>query len=185
HAGDDGRGADLRRLRLHEGVPRREAHEGREAAPDLRGDVADPAHGDRTKSALAALALIACAGPPEIEPVPLAIYGARGDDARCAWAVRCRHVPDEATCRRLLDPKNSDVRRAEDAVQAGRLAYDPWAAARCLVAAAGAECLAQPFGAPECADVFTGLRARGQSCSSDFECAGDDVCADRACGLEC
>ena len=45
--GDDRRGAGLRRLRLHEGVPGREADARREALPDLRGHVADPAARDR------------------------------------------------------------------------------------------------------------------------------------------
>ena len=45
--GDDERGPGLRRLRLHEGVPGREADARREAVPDLRGDVADPAARDR------------------------------------------------------------------------------------------------------------------------------------------
>ncbi len=41
------RGPGLRRLRLHQGVPGREAHARREAVPDLRGDLADPAARDR------------------------------------------------------------------------------------------------------------------------------------------
>ena len=45
--GDDRRRPDLRRLRVHQGVPGREAHARREAVPDLRGHVADPAARDR------------------------------------------------------------------------------------------------------------------------------------------
>ena len=45
--GDDRRGPGLRRLRLHEGVSGREADARREAVPDLRGHVADPAARDR------------------------------------------------------------------------------------------------------------------------------------------
>ena len=45
--GHDRRGAGLRRVRLHEGVPGREADARREAVPDLRGHVADPAARDR------------------------------------------------------------------------------------------------------------------------------------------
>ena len=45
--GDDRRGPGVRRLRLHEGVPGREADARREAVPDLRGHVADPAARDR------------------------------------------------------------------------------------------------------------------------------------------
>ena len=52
--GHDRRRADLRRLRLHEGVPGREADARREAVPDLRGHVADPAARDRPGDLLAA-----------------------------------------------------------------------------------------------------------------------------------
>ena len=45
--GDDRRRAGLRRLRLHQGVPGREADARREAVPDLRGHLADPAARDR------------------------------------------------------------------------------------------------------------------------------------------
>ena len=45
----DRRGPDLRRLRLHEGVPGREADARREAAADLRGHQPDPAHGHRAQ----------------------------------------------------------------------------------------------------------------------------------------
>ena len=45
--GHDRRGPGLRRLRLHQGVPGREADARREAVPDLRGHVADPAARDR------------------------------------------------------------------------------------------------------------------------------------------
>src|ERR1041385_6680307 len=48
--GDDRRRSGLRRLRLHEGVPRREAHARRQAVPDLRGHVADPAPRDRQRN---------------------------------------------------------------------------------------------------------------------------------------
>ena len=53
--GDDRRRAGLRRLRLHEGVPGREADARREAVPDLRGHVADPAPRDRQRDLHAAL----------------------------------------------------------------------------------------------------------------------------------
>ena len=49
---DHRRRPDLRRLRLHEGVPGREADAGREAVPDLRGHLADPAAGDRPRGPL-------------------------------------------------------------------------------------------------------------------------------------
>src|SRR5204862_3791291 len=55
--GHDRRSPDLRRVRLHEGVPGREADAGREALPDLRGHLADPAARDRTRNLPAARAL--------------------------------------------------------------------------------------------------------------------------------
>src|ERR687891_1269924 len=49
YAVDYGRGAGLRRLRLHQGVSGREADARREAVPDLRGHLADPAARDRER----------------------------------------------------------------------------------------------------------------------------------------
>src|SRR5207245_2141162 len=49
--GHDRRRAGLRRLRLHEGVPSREADARREAVPDLRGHLADPTARDRPRAA--------------------------------------------------------------------------------------------------------------------------------------
>ncbi len=51
HGGHDRRRPDLRRLRLYEGVPGREADAGRQAVPDLRGNLADPAARDRARTA--------------------------------------------------------------------------------------------------------------------------------------
>ncbi len=48
------RRADLRRLRLHQGLPRREAVPRREDHAALRGHLADPAPGDRPRDAAAA-----------------------------------------------------------------------------------------------------------------------------------
>ena len=47
----DRRGPDLRRQRLHEGVPGREADARRKADADLRGHQPDPAPGDRPRAA--------------------------------------------------------------------------------------------------------------------------------------
>ena len=49
--GHDGRGAGLRRLRLHQGLPGREADARREDHAALRGHVADPAARDRARDA--------------------------------------------------------------------------------------------------------------------------------------
>ena len=62
----------LRRLRLHQGVPGREAHARREAVPDLRGHLADPAARDREGDLP-----LGDAGPPRVDlgPVGGAIRG--------------------------------------------------------------------------------------------------------------
>ena len=52
-ARDGERRADLRRLRLHQGVPGREVLPRREALHDRRGDARDPAHGHRAQPARA------------------------------------------------------------------------------------------------------------------------------------
>ncbi|WP_428269756.1 hypothetical protein, partial [Haliangium sp.] len=67
--------------------------------------------------ALVAGTMVAC-GSADPAPVDLDRFGIEARAALCDWAVRCAHVPDHATCERLLDPKNYDTRRAEDAVAA-------------------------------------------------------------------
>ena len=67
------------------------------------------------RASFALLALAACSGD-SVAPVPLAELSSGLADAVCEWASRCVHVPDDATCRRLIDPKDYDVCRAQDAV---------------------------------------------------------------------
>jgi hypothetical protein len=99
--------------------------------------------------------------------------------------VRCRHVPDDATCRRFLDPKAYDLRRAADGVAAGRLMYDPAAAARCLDAGRQALCPALPFTDPSCAEVFRGLVPAGGVCATAFDCVAGATCAMPVCTGAC
>lgn len=127
----------------------------------------------------------ACDSSVPVEPVPLSDLSARLQDAICRWAVRCRHVPDAVTCRRLLDPKEYDTRRARDAVAAGRLLYDPDAAGRCVADTASAHCLASPFSADACAAMWTGAVPPGGACTSAFECAGGAPCERRVCDAQC
>lgn len=105
--------------------------------------------------------------------------------AYCDWAVRCRHVPDHATCRRLLDPKEWDIRRALDAYFAGRLGYDPLEAARCLEATREAACLAEPFSHPACRRAFWGLVPQGGTCVAAYECQGGGACLHTSCDEQC
>src|SRR5207244_4641880 len=76
HGGHDRRRPDLRGLRVHEGVPGREADAGRQAVPDLRGHLADPAARDRQRIVDAAR-LGGSGIPPEpptrVAPMPLEI----------------------------------------------------------------------------------------------------------------
>lgn len=119
-----------------------------------------------------------------LEPVPLADYAAAAQDALCGWAVACRHVPDDATCRRLVDPKRYDTRRAAEAIAAGRLVYDPDAAATCLDTGRRGPCPSS-FDDPSCARVFVGEVAEGGACTARIECAAGADCADRACTASC
>ena len=135
----------------------------------------------------AALAASACGEPPDeyLEPVALDEFSEAASRAHCDWAVRCRHVPDHATCERLLEPKFYDSRRAEDAVEAGRLVFDSTAASRCLAATAAARCLARPFADPECDRMLAGLVPLGGACTAHSECEGSARCAETECDGQC
>lgn len=124
-----------------------------------------------------------CSGDPA--PVALDQFGAAAADAVCSWAVRCHHVPDDATCRRLLDPKQYDTRRAQDALAAGRLGYDAAAAGRCVETTREAYCLTEPFVDASCRDMFVGHVPEGGTCASGFECVGGGQCQNPQCTLQC
>jgi hypothetical protein len=130
-------------------------------------------------------ALGACASSAAPEPVELGEFPDAARAAVCDWAVRCLHMPDQETCAHFLDPKHYDVRRAADAVAAGRLVYAPEAAGQCLADTAAAYCLTPPFSSPECAAMFSGLVATGEACTSDFECADRARCRIAACDSQC
>jgi hypothetical protein len=136
--------------------------------------------------ALLALVVAAAAcGDDALRPVPLDGYGEAAQVALCGWAVRCRHVPDVATCRRLLDPKAYDLGRAQASMTAGRLRYDPAAAARCLDAGRTALCPARPFAGDACLGVFVGLVAVGGACTTSADCAGGGACDAPSCPGGC
>jgi hypothetical protein len=136
---------------------------------------------------LGALALAACGEPPEeiVPPVAIEAFTEEAKQAHCEWAVRCRHVPDDDACRRLLEPKFYDSRRAEDAVRAGRLAYDATEAGRCLRATALASCAARPFTDLSCDRMLSGRIPEGGACTSHGECEGRSRCEDTECGAQC
>jgi hypothetical protein len=134
--------------------------------------------------ALVLLLLVGCADD-QLRPVALADYGQRALDGLCDWAVRCKHVPDDATCRRMIDPGQFDVRRAVDAVAAGRLVYDADEAARCVARPEAIGCYDAPFGGDACAHVLVGLVAQGGSCTTNLECADHATCDQATCDAQC
>jgi hypothetical protein len=134
---------------------------------------------------VALLAVAAGCGGSAADPVPLAELSASTREAVCEWAVRCRHVPDRPTCDRVYDPKPYDTRRAQDAVAAGRLAYDPGAGGECLAQAAGAHCFVVPYSQPVCRQMFTGLVDEGGACTSHFECPRGARCEEAVCEGQC
>ncbi|MBT8492247.1 MAG: hypothetical protein KJO07_04235 [Deltaproteobacteria bacterium] len=119
------------------------------------------------------------------QPVVLVELGEQAREAVCDWAVRCRHVPDRSSCERLIDPKDYDIRRAVDAVGAGRLAYDAELGGACVDANRNQACLAGPWASDYCRDMFTGLVAAGDGCTSSFECPRGSVCQQLECSGQC
>ncbi len=139
------------------------------------------------RRSVATFALVLAAAGCDSAPPPVALeqFSTAAMDAVCDWAVGCRNMPDAATCRRFLDPKQYDTRRAEDAVAAGRMSYDPAAGGACIAATAAAGCAATPFSDPSCGRLFTGLVVEGDACTSDYECAGGAACEDAVCQVQC
>ena len=118
-------------------------------------------------------------------PVELAELGELAQMAACDWAVRCRHVPDRATCERLIDPKDYDVRRALDAVAAGRLRYDPVLGGACVAKNREQACVASQWSSRACRTMFRGSVPSGGTCTSSFECEGRAPCEELQCGAQC
>jgi hypothetical protein len=129
----------------------------------------------------AALLLFACSGPAAPDPVPIELWGVGAQDALCSWLVACRHVPDDAQCRRNLDPRRYDMRLGIEAVADGRIVYDGVAAARCFEITAGAPCAAFAFSDPTCLRVFQGQVAPGDACFTSRDCADRADCVNRVC----
>ena len=122
---------------------------------------------------------------PPADPVVLESFSTSARLAACDWAVRCRHVPDRSTCERLIDAKDYDTRRAEDAVAAGRLAFDEVKGGECVRDIGVATCQTVPLTQPSCRQLFDGLRAQGETCTSRFECADGAECETPSCDEQC
>jgi hypothetical protein len=138
-------------------------------------------------AALAALGAAACGelASELVASVPLDAFSDEAQRAHCAWAVRCAHVPDDATCYRLLEPKRYDRRRAEDGVAAQRVRYDHVEAGRCLHATAVAACTAAPFTDPSCDRMLEGLVPQGGACTGHGDCADRARCEQARCDGQC
>jgi hypothetical protein len=145
------------------------------------------ARGGRVAIIAAALATAACGelATELVASVALEAYAEEAKRAHCEWAVRCAHVPDEATCYRLLEPKLYDTRRAKDGVAATRVRYDAIEAGRCLHRTSAASCSAAPFSDPSCARMLVGLVERGGACTRHGDCAARALCERATCAGQC
>lgn len=77
---------------------------------------------------------------------------------------------------------NGDYQRWQAVIAAGTATYDAEAAQRCADATSATGCqLLQSGTAAECADVWTGTRALGATCSMDIECVGEAYCNGADC----
>jgi len=119
-------------------------------------------------------------------------YLASLDAASCSTAIRCGVLgaSEAATCasdavsaRQAYPPPYS----ASDAVTAGRLTFDPAAAARCLSALGSAPCTANAVltPVPDCEAVFAPVVAVGSQCFSSGECVGGYCDAPDSCAGTC
>jgi hypothetical protein len=133
---------------------------------------------------LLAVAAVSC-GEAGVAPVQVEEFGAQAMTALCDWAVRCRHVPDEDTCRRLIDGRAYDVRRAIDTIAAGRALWDPEAAGRCVAETRDGVCPDDPFAHESCGRLLIGLVPRTGACTSSFDCADGAQCAVTSCDEQC
>jgi hypothetical protein len=125
--------------------------------------------------ALGVTSLAACSGDDRLTPNPIAVesFAAEYVGAVCTQAERCQnqapYLVDQCSSEREL--LLGDV---EQAVVAGRIAYDPHAARRCVDGIAGTDCMADVFSdetLTECFAALTGTVQKGEECYSLFECA--------------
>ncbi len=136
------------------------------------------------RRALALVGLAACGGGGPA-PVEVEDFGVEAMTALCDWAVRCRHTPDEETCRRMIDGRAYDVRRAIDTIAAGRALWDAEAAGHCVAATRDAVCPDDAFAHEACGRLLIGLVPQGGACTSSFDCADRAGCAVTTCDEQC
>ena len=92
---------------------------------------------------------------------------------KCARAVACGQMPDMASC---VASMPTDLSQFFNAVNAGKITYDPAAAAQCLATTslAGVACTMTAQQAvpndPSCAHMFNGTQAEGGPCGQTDEC---------------
>lgn len=110
-------------------------------------------------------------GPPT--PIPMDQYVSTLVHDKCARAVACGQMPDVASC---VASMPVDLSQYFDAVNAGRMTYDPAAAAQCLESTsfAGVACTMTAQAAvpndPSCAHIFNPAQAAGDPCGQSNEC---------------
>lgn len=134
--------------------------------------------------AVLSIAAVACSGPS----IAFSDLDREMQQARCEHLVRCKLVPDEASCLAITRPlPNPSV---SGAVAAHKITYDGERARQCVDGIASQSC---DFAAHDahvspsaCSEMLSGHVADGDSCSIDAECASGTCvlpmdCPDTGC----
>jgi hypothetical protein len=130
------------------------------------------------------LAMMACSRPS----ISLSDLDREVQQARCEHLVRCKLLPDEASCLATTRPTPNPSRDA--AVAAHKITYDAEQARACVDATANQACdlAAHDAHVPPaaCSAMLSGHVADGDSCSIDTECASGTCvrpteCPDTGC----
>lgn len=112
----------------------------------------------------------ACGGGSGDASLPLVDYLAQLPAARCAMAVACGRVADQATCEAWTTDQSPSITAA---VASGKRRYDGKAAAACLAQYLRGDCTVTAQSAPSpCSKVLQGNVAPGGVCRDLNQCAG-------------
>jgi hypothetical protein len=118
----------------------------------------------------AATLLVACGD--NIAGLPFIDFEQARRTATCSRLVRCGLFDDVSSCE--ISFRKDDTRNERAAIDAGKLVYDPIAAARCVQAIANQSCDTTDRSVrdalPDCANVLLGTVADGAECGFDAEC---------------
>jgi hypothetical protein len=120
-------------------------------------------------------------------PLDATNFFARKLGAYCAWQARCGFLrgEEEANCEAGV-AQHHDYDPG-DAAAAGRLAFDPAAAAACITATLSADCALSDVDPEACDRAYVGLVQPGDSCTASRECAGGGQCGQgtEGCAATC